>query len=55
MPRGKKKKPEPVVEPESINSETEAETKQDNLNNPNIEEYLPKPQTEWFHMSLRLR
>ena len=53
MPRGKKKKSEPVVEPEPEGDEAEAEIEQDNLNNPNIEEYLPKPQTEWFHMVIK--
>ena len=50
MPRGKKKKSEP--EPE-IEETAGAEIEQDNLNNPNIEEYLPKPQTEWFHMVIQ--
>ncbi len=53
MPRGKKKKPEPVVEHEHESDEAEAEPEQDNLDNPNIEEYMPKPQTEWFHMVIK--
>ncbi len=53
MPRGKKEKPEPVAEPEQESDEAEAEPEQNNLNNPNIEEYLPKPQTEWFHMVIK--
>ncbi len=51
MARGKKKKPEQEPEPEV--EEPEAETEQNNLENPNIEEYLPKPQTEWFHMVIK--
>ena len=50
MPRGKaKKKPEPEPEVE----DPAAEIEENNLINPNIEEYLPKPQTEWFHMVIR--
>ncbi len=50
MAKGKKKKPESIAEQEP---EAESEEVPDNLNNPNIEEYMPKPQTEWFHMVIK--
>ncbi len=52
MAKGKKKKSEPEPEPE-VAELADEELEQDNMNNPNIEEYLPKPQTEWFHMVIQ--
>ena len=53
MPRVKDKKKKTEPEPEADVVETESHNEQNNLVNPNIEEYLPKPQTEWFHMVIK--
>ncbi len=51
LPRGKEKKKKTQPDPEV--EAPEVETEENNLQNPNIEEYLPKPQTEWFHMVIQ--
>ncbi len=52
MPKGKEKKKKTEPEPEIAGTST-AENEQSPLENPNIEEYMPKPQTEWFHMVIK--
>ncbi len=60
MPRGKKKQKnyEPA-EPVQVNQQEDNEAEsagvidEENLNNPNIEEYLPNRQTQWFHMVIQ--
>ncbi len=53
MPRKKKAVPEPIPEAEDVGPEADPQQSSSDLNNPNIEEYMPKPQTEWFHMVIK--
>ncbi len=52
MPK-KKKGAVPEHVHEVVEPETDPEQSSSDLNNPNIEEYMPKPQTEWFHMVIK--
>ncbi len=52
MPKRKvKSKPETI--PTTSDCEDVEEGNTDNTDNPNIEEYMPKAQTEWFHMVIK--
>ncbi len=53
MPRRKGKDPKQEATPTESDPEAIEENDVDNTNNPNIEEYLPKAQTEWFHMVIK--